>query len=73
MNEKEAHIVGKSVKRVDAFEKVTGRAKYTDDLCDKSAYVAKILHCTIAHGTVKSMDTKRGGVYSGCGKSGDLF
>jgi xanthine dehydrogenase molybdenum-binding subunit len=57
MNEKE-HIVGKSVKRVDAFEKVTGRAKYTDDLCDKSAYVAKILHSTIAHGTVKSIDTK---------------
>lgn len=57
MNEKE-HIVGKSVKRVDAFEKVTGRAKYTDDLCDKSAYVAKILHSAIAHGTVKSIDTK---------------
>ena len=57
MNEKE-RIVGKSVKRVDAFEKVTGRAKYTDDLCDKSAYVAKILHSTIAHGTVKSIDTK---------------
>ena len=29
------HVVGRSVKRVDAFEKVTGRAKYTDDLCDK--------------------------------------
>jgi xanthine dehydrogenase molybdenum-binding subunit len=57
MNGKE-HVVGKSVKRVDAFEKVTGRAKYTDDLCDKSAYVAKILHSTIAHGTVKSVDTK---------------
>lgn len=57
MNEKE-HVVGKSVKRVDAFEKVTGRAKYTDDLCDKSAYVAKILHSTIAHGIVKSIDTK---------------
>ena len=52
------HIVGKSVKRVDAFEKVTGRAKYTDDLCDKSAYVAKILHSTVAHGIVKSVDTK---------------
>lgn len=57
MEERE-HIVGKSVKRVDAFEKVTGRAKYTDDLCDKSAYVAKILHSTVAHGIVKSVDTK---------------
>lgn len=56
MIEKE-HIIGKSVKRVDAFEKVTGRAKYTDDLCDKNAYVAKILHATIAHGTVRTIDT----------------
>ena len=56
MEERE-HAVGKSVKRVDAFEKVTGRAKYTDDLCDKSAYVAKILHSTVAHGIVKSVDT----------------
>ena len=50
-------VVGKSVKRVDAFDKVTGRALYTDDLADKSAYVAKILHATIAHGYVKSIDT----------------
>lgn len=57
MEERE-HITGKSVKRVDAFEKVTGRAKYTDDLCDKSALVAKILHSTVAHGIVKSIDTK---------------
>ena len=41
---------GKSVKRVDAFDKVTGRAKYTDDLCDRKAYVARILHSTIANG-----------------------
>ena len=51
------HVIGKSVKRVDAFEKVTGRAKYVDDLCDRNAYVAKILHSTIAHGYVKSIDT----------------
>ena len=51
------HAVGKSVKRVDAFEKVTGRAKYTDDLCGRDAYVAKVMHSTIAHGYVKSIDT----------------
>ncbi|HJA80365.1 MAG TPA: xanthine dehydrogenase molybdenum-binding subunit XdhA [Candidatus Mediterraneibacter intestinipullorum] len=51
------HVVGKSVKRVDAFEKVTGRAKYTDDMCDRNAYVAKVLHSTIAHGYVKAVDT----------------
>lgn len=50
-------VIGKSVKRVDAFEKVTGRAKYTDDLCGRNAYVAKVMHSTIAHGYVKSIDT----------------
>ena len=44
--------VGKSVTRVDAYEKATGRAKYVADLCDQSALVA-----TIAHGYVKSIDT----------------
>ena len=48
--------VGKSVIRVDAFDKVTGRAKYTDDLSGKNALVAKILHATIANGVVRSID-----------------
>jgi len=43
--------------RVDAYEKATGRAKYMDDLCDRSALIVKILHSTIAHGYVKTMDT----------------
>lgn len=50
-------IVGQSVKRVDAPDKVTGRAKYTDDLCSASALIAKVLHSSIAHGYVKSIDT----------------
>ncbi len=49
-------IVGKSVKRVDAFDKVTGRARYTDDICDKNALVARILHSTVANGVVKRID-----------------
>ncbi len=48
--------IGKSVKRVDAFEKVTGRAKYTDDFPLGNALVAKILHSTIANGIVKNID-----------------
>ncbi len=48
--------VGKSAVRVDAYEKVTGRAKYVDDLCDRGALVAKVCHSTIAHGFVKSID-----------------
>ena len=49
-------IIGQSVTRVDAPDKVTGRAKYTDDIADKSALIAKVLHSTIAHGYVKSID-----------------
>ncbi|MEG1548378.1 MAG: xanthine dehydrogenase molybdenum-binding subunit XdhA [Clostridia bacterium] len=48
--------VGSSVKRVDAFDKVTGRAKYTDDLADKNALIAKVFRSSIANGTVKSID-----------------
>lgn len=51
--------VGKSVDRVDAYDKVTGRAKYTEDMIAPNAYVAKILHSTIAHGRVKSIDTSK--------------
>ncbi|SHK81095.1 xanthine dehydrogenase subunit XdhA [Hespellia stercorisuis] len=50
-------VVGKSVKRVDAFAKVTGRAMYTDDLCTRDAYIAKIVHATIANGKVLLVDT----------------
>jgi len=48
--------VGQSKIRVDAFDKATGRAKYTDDLCDKSALVIRIVHSTIAHGMVTAID-----------------
>ena len=49
--------VGKSIVRVDAFDKATGRAKYTDDLCDRSALVAKIVHSTVGNGLVTAVDT----------------
>lgn len=48
-------LIGQNIPRVDAYPKVTGSAKYTDDLCPAHAYVAKVLHSTIAHGFVKSM------------------
>lgn len=48
--------VGKKVQRVDALDKVTGRAKFTEDLSPRGALVARVLHSTIAHGYVKSMD-----------------
>ena len=51
--------VGRSMVRVDAFEKATGRAKYTDDLCGKEALVARVVHSTIAHGLVTAIDTEK--------------
>ena len=50
-------MIGKSVPRVDAYEKVTGRAKFTDDLVPPRCLVAKVLHATIGNGIVKSIDT----------------
>ena len=51
--------VGKRIQRVDAFDKVTGRTKYTDDLCDAGAYIAKVLYSKIAHGRVLSINTEK--------------
>ena len=49
--------VGRELIRVDAADKVTGRAKYTDDFHEGPMLVAKVLHSTIANGLVKSIDT----------------
>lgn len=49
--------IGKSMNRVDAYEKVTGQARYVDDFFEGEMLVAKVLHSTIANGWVKSIDT----------------
>jgi len=49
--------VGTSIPRVDAYDKVTGRSKYTDDLCDRSALIAKVVHAEIGNGLVRTIDT----------------
>ena len=49
--------VGKSVPRVDSYDKVAGRTQYCDDSAPKNALIVKIKHSTIAHGYVKSIDT----------------
>ena len=52
-------MIGKSVPRVDAYEKVTGRAKFTDDMILDKCLVAKVCHATIGNGVVKSIDTSK--------------
>lgn len=49
-------IIGQSVPRVDARDKVTGAAKYTADLCPANALAARVLHSTVAHALVRSVD-----------------
>jgi xanthine dehydrogenase molybdenum-binding subunit len=48
--------IGKNLKRVDAYAKVTGQAKYTQDFMNDQMLVAKVVHSTIANGIVKSFD-----------------
>jgi len=52
-------VVGKSVRRIDAVAKVTGKAKYTDDFLDRDILIGKILHSPYAHAIVKSIDVSK--------------
>src|SRR5690554_5973892 len=54
--EEKMAIVGRSLNRVDAVDKVTGKAKYTLDLVPPHTLVAKVLHSTIANGVVRSFN-----------------
>lgn len=48
--------IGNDMIRVDAYDKVTGAAKYTSDLEPKGLLTAKVVRSTIANGVVKSFD-----------------
>jgi xanthine dehydrogenase molybdenum-binding subunit len=51
--------VGKSIHRIDAFDKVTGQAKYVGDLTMPGMLYGKILRSPIAHGIIKKIDTSK--------------
>jgi len=51
--------VGVSMPRVDAADKVTGRAIYTADIYLPNMVYGKILGSSIAHGRVKRIDTSK--------------
>ena len=48
--------IGQSKQRLDAEAKVTGRARYTDDMGLPGMRHAAYVHSTIAHGMVRSID-----------------
>ena len=49
-------IIGKRVTRIDAFDKVTGKAKYTSDLKLPGMLYAKMLRSTVPHAVISSID-----------------
>ena len=49
--------VGRSVPRLEARDKVTGRAEYTHTMRVPGMVHAKIFRSTVAHGNIKSIDT----------------
>ena len=51
------NIVGKPLPRVDAFERVSGKAEYTYDVILPNMVYAAILRCPHAHAMVKKVDT----------------
>ena len=58
-DEKGLAVVGKSLRRNDAVDKVTGRGKYTGDILLPGMLYGKILHSPHAHARIKSIDTGR--------------
>jgi len=53
----ETRIVGKGLPRVDAYERVSGKAEYTYDVILPDMVYAAILRCPHAHAMVKNVDT----------------
>lgn len=51
-------LIGKSIERIDGFEKVSGRAKYTADINTPGTLYAKLLTCQYAHAKVKKLDVE---------------
>src|SRR5438132_12718092 len=49
--------VGRSLPRLEAREKVTGRAEYTHTMRLPGMLHAKLFRSTVAHGRIKSIDT----------------
>jgi xanthine dehydrogenase molybdenum-binding subunit len=51
--------IGKSVQRIDAVDKVTGKAKYTDDFFERDMLIGKILRSPFAHAIIKRIEVSR--------------
>ena len=59
------HIVGKEVRRVDGYEKVTGKAKYGDDLKFSGMLFAACRYTDIPAGKITEIDVSAAEKISG--------
>jgi xanthine dehydrogenase molybdenum-binding subunit len=53
------NVIGRSVKRSDMLEKVTGAARYAGDLHLPGMLHGKLKRCEIAHANIKRIDTSK--------------
>ena len=58
-------VVGKPLPRVDAYERVSGKAVYPSDITFPDMLYAAILRCPHAHALVKDVDVKDAGKMTG--------
>jgi xanthine dehydrogenase YagR molybdenum-binding subunit len=59
------HVIGQRVPRLDAIQKVTGRARYTFDVQLPGMLYAKRVVSTVAHGRILELDTTEAERYPG--------
>lgn len=63
--DRELTVVGKSLHRRDAAEKVTGRAKYSGDIKLPGMLYAKTLHCPYPRARIVTMDASKAEALAG--------
>ena len=56
---KELKIIGKRVTRIDAYDKVTGKAKFTSDMKLPGMLYAKMLRSNVPHADIASIDISK--------------
>lgn len=59
------HVIGKSVRRVDALAKVLGKAVYSDDLVLPHMLYGKALHSSYPHARILKLDVSKAKELSG--------
>jgi hypothetical protein len=56
---KEFSVVGKPIPRIDAYERVTGKAQYTGDLQLSGMLYARVLRSKLPHAKIVGIDTSK--------------